>query len=558
METAGKMKRYECDANRKEIPKALDFIDGCFEERRINRKKRVRPMLVAEEVLEAICANADEGSRLSIEAEGVFGNLKLQYRCAGKPFEVSDIEQKLLFTKEFSKSEEANAVIKNLMEKLFGDKLHISSTKGGVNKITQSVVKSAYSALIITLIALALGILTGLLIQYLLPEQTGKIISDNVFSPVYTVFMNALKMIVAPLVFFSIASSIADFSDLKALGRMAGKIVILYAITSFIAIGVGFMTYNIFPIGNPELKAAVNAGDVASTIEKSENVTISIKDTLVNIVPSDVVTPFMQSNMLQIIFMAVLLGIAAASLSKKSTLLRDMIQTMNKAFSLITGWIVACIPLIVFCSMAKMMISMKLNHLADVFSWVPAVYLGDVIMIGVYCLILLFVGRLNPLRFLKGYHPAMISAFTLSSSNAALPSSIRQCDKLGISEKIYSFSLPLGATINMDGNCITLIITSLFFAKIYGLPVTGNLMLSLVIAVMVLSIGSPGIPGGNLICLTLIVPQIGLPAEAVSLVMGLYPLVGMMQVLTNVTGDAVATSVVARSEGMLDLAKYNK
>ncbi len=119
-------------------------------------------------------------------------------------------------------------------------------------------------------------------------------------------------------------------------------------------------------------------------------------------------------------------------------------------------------------------------------------------------------------------------------------------------------SLPLGATINMDGSCITLMITSLFFAKIYGLPVTGNMLLSLFIAIIVLSMGSPGVPGGNLVCLTLLVPQIGVPAEAVSLVMGLYPIVGMMQTMTNVTGDAVVTTVTANMDGMLDKKKYDK
>ena len=552
------MKRYECNAVRSEIPKALDFIQSCFDERKIDRKKRVRPMLVAEEILEAVCANADEGSKLQIEADGLFGNLELRYKCAGKPLDVSSIEEKLLFTKKFPKSDEANAVLRNLMERLFGDNLHVSTTRGGVNRITQSVVKSSYATLIITLSALVLGIATGLIIQYMLPEETGKTISGYVFTPVYTVFMNALKMIVAPLVFCSIASSISDFSDLKALGRIAGKIITMYVITSLIAIGVGFVTYSIFPIGNPELMTAVDAEAATDTIAKGEGATISIKDTLVNIVPSDVITPFQKSDMLQIIFMAVMLGLAAASLSKKSMMLRDIIHVLDKAFSRITGWIVSCIPLIVFCSMAKMMISMKLSNLVDVLAWIPVVYFGDVLMICAYLLLLAIIARLNPFKFLGGYYPAMISGFTLASSNAALPSSIKQCDRLGISEKIYSFSLPLGATINMDGSCITLMITSLYFAKIYGLPVTGNMLLSLVIAIIVLSMGSPGVPGGNLVCLTLLVPQIGVPAEAISLVMGLYPIIGMMQTMTNVTGDAVVTAIAAKTEGMIDLARYNK
>ena len=128
---------------------------------------------------------------------------------------------------------------------------------------------------------------------------------------------------------------------------------------------------------------------------------------------------------------------------------------------------------------------------------------------------------------------------------------------MGVSSRVYSFSLPLGATINMDGSCITLMISALFMARIFGIPATGGVLLSLFIAIMVLSVGSPGVPGGNLVCLALLIPQIGVPAEAISLVMGLYPLVSMMQTCANVTSDAVVTTIVARSEGLLDEKKYN-
>ena len=514
-------------------------------------------MLVAEEILEELCRNADEGAELRVEVGGIVGNVEIRYRCSGKEFYVSDIEEKMLLGKKSDKNDEANTVIRGLMDRLFGKTLTIRNDRG-VNHVTQTVIRSSYATLIYTLSALILGVLTGLMIQHFLPAETGKAISGYVFAPIYTVFINALKMIVAPLVFFSIAASISEFSDLKALGRLAGRIVIMYVITSIIAIGVGMLTYTIFPIGNPDLVTAVDAEAASETIAKGESATISIKDTLVGIVPSDVVTPFQKSDMLQIIFMAVLLGIAAASLSAKVPLLRDIIRALDKGFSKITGGIVTFIPLIVFCSMAKMMISMNLTSLKDVLVWIPVVYFGDAIMICAYLLILLIIGGLNPIRFLGNYYPAMISGFTLASSNAALPSSIKQCERMGVSEKIYSFSLPLGATINMDGSCITLIISALYFARIYGLPVTSNMLLSLFIAIIVLSMGSPGVPGGNLVCLTLLIPQIGVPAEAISLVMGLYPIIGMMQTMANVTGDAVVTTVTATREGMLNKEKYNK
>ncbi|MBO7661913.1 MAG: cation:dicarboxylase symporter family transporter [Clostridia bacterium] len=153
--------------------------------------------------------------------------------------------------------------------------------------------------------------------------------------------------------------------------------------------------------------------------------------------------------------------------------------------------------------------------------------------------------------------PAMLTAYTFASSNAALPSSMRQCETgLGISRKLYAISLPIGATINMDGSCVVLCISALFMAKVFGIPVTPHLLVTLGLSVFVLSIGAPGVPGAALICMSILFPQIGVPAEAVSLVMGLYALVGMILTCTNVTGDAAITLITARHEKLMDLDVY--
>ena len=406
------------------------------------------------------------------------------------------------------------------------------------------------------MIGLGLGILVGIILKQAAPEAVSGAISANVFSPIYTLFMNALKLIVGPLVFCSVASSIADFGDLKALGRIALKIVGMYLITSMIAFFVGFGSYNLFPIGDPALKGAVSDA-AASTVAASQSANVSIKDMIVGIIPNNIISPFLESNLLQIIFMAVVMGITAAVIAKKMPGLKNGLLTLNKAFSIITSKLMVLMPVVVFCAMAKMMIAMDMSSLGSVLVWIPVNYFGSIVMIGVYMVLLLILARLNPLKFLKKYHKAMITAFTLSSSNATLPTSAKQCDELGVSNKVYSFSLPLGATINMDGTVITLIITSLFMAKIFGATITGGMLLSLFISIMVLSIGSPGVPGGALICITLLLPTIGVPAEAVSIIMGLYPIVSMMQTTVNVTGDATVTAIVARNEKLLNMEKFN-
>lgn len=551
------MKEYIFDGNRSKIPEAVDFIKKSLYERKASDKHVIKSMLAAEEILEQICKVLEAGSNITIEINSVLSNIWIRYTARGGEFTVADIQQRLLFSEESEPDEKTREAMDSLMERLFGDRLSIRCDKGKIT-VTQQVEKFSYLGLVEMLAALIMGIMAGLILQNYLPEQASAFLVQNVFSPVYNVMMNALKMLVAPLVFFSIASSIAEFSDIKALGRIAVKITGMYVLTSILAILTGLFTYRQFPIGSPALAAAVNADEVTETIEKGSQVTVSVIDTLVGIVPTDIVSPFQSSNMLQIIFIAVCLGLATATISKAAPVAKDFVKAMNQVFSKITEVVVSFMPLLVFCSMAKMMSTMNLSSFKDVIVWIPAVYCGDLIMVLVYMLLLLVFARLNPIKFLSKYYPAMISAFTLSSSNAALPSSIRQCRALGISERIYSFSLPLGATINMDGSCITLIISALFFARIYQLPMTGSMILQLFLAIILLSIGSPGVPGGNLVCLTLLIPQIGVPAEAISLVIGLYPIVSMMQTMANVTGDAVVTAIAAKSEGMMDVRIFNE
>ncbi len=547
------MSKKVLKADKNAISTGVTFIEGCLKEKNIQNKQIVQTLLTSEEVLAKFLESASPESDIEIEIKGYFGNLSVQIKSACDAFAVSDIYERLRVD-EFD--EDAGDVIKKLYDKLFADTLLIRRNKGKTI-VTFPVKKSTYSNLIYTIAALIFGILIGFLIHNFLPAAVGKNISTLLITPVYTMFLNFLKLIVAPLVFFSVAYSIADFTDLKALGRIATRIVVFYLMTSMIAICVGYFTYQLFPIGNTDLAVAVSEETAEATLQKAEGVTISIKDTIVGIVPSDIITPFQKSDMLQLIFMAVVLGIAAASLAGKVPEVKKMLGILNDVFSKITSVMVKLIPLIVFCSMAKMMIAMNFETLLNVFVWAPVIYLGDILMIGVYVILLALFAGLAPNKFLKKYYPAMTSAFTCASSNAALPTSIECCDKMGISPKIYSFSLPLGATINMDGSCISLLISALFCAKIFQIPVTPSVLLSLFIAIMVLSVGSPGVPGGNLVCIALLIPQIGVPAEAVSLVMGLYPLVGMMQTCTNVTGDAVVSAIVAKKEGLLDKSKFN-
>jgi len=275
-------------------------------------------------------------------------------------------------------------------------------------------------------------------------------------------------------------------------------------------------------------------------------------------VPTNIITPFLETNMLQIMFLAVLAGIAASAVGNEHKFFKDLILSANAVFGKITSIIVSFMPAAVFCSIGKMAAEINLSDFTSVALWMLICYLGYLCMVVIIYGILLLISGLNPLKFYKGFLPAALTAFSLSSSVATIPVSARMCDeKLGISKSLYSFSIPFGATVNMDGSCITFMITSLFMAKIFGIAITPSLLFTLVVSILLLSIGAPGVPGAGMVCMSILLPQIGISADALNIILGWYSLMAMGQTLCNCTGDAAITTVVARFEKLIDLKKYN-
>ena len=549
------MKKQVFCAAQKSIAQGVDFVRQALQEWKIPSKTIAATLLTTEDLLAQLVRTSRENGEITIKLYRTFGAVDIKLSCLGSPFETSDFQPQLSFDGDMTPDEAL--VIQNLVNRVSGDHVRIAHRKG-LNLCTVSVKASEYKSLISILCALGLGILFGLIMKFLLPESWSQAVSSHILSPISTMFLNALKTVVAPLVLFSIASSIADFDNLKALGRIAAKVMGLYVLTSLLAIAVGYAVYQVFPIGDPALQSMVT-DSASATIAKSAQVSLSIQDTIVGIIPTDFITPFQKGDMLQVIFLAVLLGLGTAMVSGSDSLFAKGLKSANAVFSKIIGIIIWFMPGAVFCSMAKMILGMEITSLFRAAAWVPMCYAGHFSMILVYLVLLFVLTRLNPLHFLKGFAPVMAAGFSSSSSNVVMPLSMKQCgEKLGISPRIYSFSIPLGATVNMDGSCITLIITALFMARIFELPVTASMLVSMVITILALSMGSPGVPGGNLVCMSILLPTIGIPAEAISIVMGFYSLIGMSQVMTNVTGDAVVTTIVAKWEKAIDLERFGK
>ena len=535
------------------VPDGVSFIQSSLEECGSERKSIIRMLLLTEELLVKLIGSQTKESEGSvwIQVTSIFGETRIRIWGKGEKLEIPESMTSLADADD----PEAEEVIRNIVLKAYQDNLDMKY-RNGINTVSIRVTASRYRQLLLTLGAMVLGIFTGIILKMFVQQTFTVILSDDLFSPVSTMFLNAVKFVVAPLVFFSIASCIGDYGDMKALGRIGGKVIGTYFFTSLLAVFLGAGIYGIFRIGDPALAGAVTDA-ASSAIEKSTAVSTSAKDMIMGIIPSDIITPFLNMDMLQVIFIAFLLGFTTKKIGQYSETFRTALNTGNAVFSQATAIIISFMPLSVFCSMAKMIISLDIKNLLKLLTWPATIYFADILMICVYGLLLLIVGRLNPVTFFRKFSPAMLSAFTMASSSATIPVSIEICkDRLGIAKKVYSFSIPLGATINMDGSCITQMISALFMAKIFGVPMTMSLVFSMALTIFVLSVGAPGVPGGALVCIALLLPQYGIPVEGISLIMGLYSLVGMMQTCVNVTGDATVTTIVAKSEGLMDMEKF--
>ena len=333
---------------------------------------------------------------------------------------------------------------------------------------------------------------------------------------------------------------------MKDLGRIFLRINILFIATSFITMLITYGTYRLIPLGSTALKAAA---ETSAQVEAMTPAAGSLSEMLLGIVPANILQAFIEMNMIQLLFLAVLFGIAVSGMKEKGHRIYEVFTGIEDLLEQVTRIIVRFLPVCVACSMASMVIKLNFSSIVSVSGWLGLIYLCNLLVLGMLFLLLMLAGRTSPGWFLRQYGQVMLASFAMNSSSAVMPMNMQTCrDKLEISPKIYSFSIPLGIVINMDGGCITLLITALFLSKVYGITMTWEILLSLFITVYLLSVAAPSVPGGILLCLPALLPQIGIPASGITLVIGLYFIVSMMQTMTNVTSTTVCTYIVDRWE----------
>jgi len=536
------------------LSSATIFIEDNLTKLGIDKKLVMKTVLLAEETIALFLEKAKEGADVRVQIKKRVGNTEVVIKIPGSEVDLfGAIEAENIASIEDDDVEAENA-IRAILLKAEGEKIKYSYTKGE-NRVRILADQGERSMIALTLGALVLGILFGFLMNGIMPQILADGISKYALDPIKTIFMNSLKMIIAPVVFFSIVSCISQFQNLSELGRIGVKVVGMYFFTTIIAVLVAMGIFSLIKPGEFGFALSLNMSEVSVNTD----VDTSLLTMIVNIFPNNFVKAFLESDTLQIIFLGVLCGIAVGMIGEYSSILKDFFEACNSLFLTITVMIAKFIPVAVFCSTALMVKELGGASFLAVLGSMWTNIISILCMMTCYGVLLAVMGGLNPLKFYSKHREGMITAFTLCSSSACMPTNMRICtDKLGVPLKICSFSIPLGATINMDGACIFLTVNGLFLARAFGIEVTPSMMISIAFTIIMLSLGAPGVPGSGLVCLGIVLKSLNVPVESMALIMGIAPILDMFDTMNNITGDVAAAVIVSKSEGLLDVDKYNE
>lgn len=400
------------------------------------------------------------------------------------------------------------------------------------------------------------GLLLGVILNLWVPHSYFRdtVLVDGIFYVVGNGFIRLMKMLVVPLVFCSLVCGSSAIGDTKSLGKVGGKTIVFYLLTTALAVTVAITVATVVRPGVGLDMSSIETGE--TTV--AENV--SVADTILNIIPENPIGALADGTMLQIILFALLIGVLLAKMGERTELIANLFNQCNELMMEMTNLVMNLAPVGVFCMIAKTFANLGFEAFLPLLKYMGSVLLGLLIQcLGVYMILLVVFTRLNPVKFIKKFFPVMAFAFSTSTSNATIPMNIDTLEeKMGVSRKISSFTIPLGATINMDGTSIMQGVAVVFAAQAYGMQLGAKGYLTVIATATLASIGTAGIPSVGLVTLSMVFTAVGLPVEAIMLIMGVDRILDMIRTAVNITGDAVCTTIVAHQNGDLDRDVFNR
>ncbi|MGB2271840.1 MAG: dicarboxylate/amino acid:cation symporter [Pseudomonadales bacterium] len=407
-------------------------------------------------------------------------------------------------------------------------------------------------------IAMALGIVFGSLANVLptFPFGLEEIIFFGLFDLVGEIFIASLKLLVVPMVFVSLTCGTASLGSHGNMGVMAAKTIGLYLLTTAIAITIALSVAMLIQPGSGD---EFNRQLTTQASYQANNAP-PLKEVLVNIVPSNPIKAMAEGNILQVIVFALLFGIAVSRSGEFGAKVAKSFESLNHVIMEMIMILMQLAPYGIFCLLAKIFYTTGFELIQQLFVYFITVVLalffhGTV----VYTSILKILTGLSPIKFLKHMRPIVMFGFSTASSNATMPITLETVEeKMGVKNSVASFTVPLGATINMDGTAIMQGVATVFIAQVYQIDIGLAGYLTVILTATLASIGTAGVPGVGLVTLALVLQQVGLPVEGIALIIGVDRLLDMLRTALNVTGDSVVSCVVAKSEDAIDANVFNR
>lgn len=527
-----------------ELKNGMDFIKETLEKRHVRKKTLYKALLISEEVMVKLMENANDTSTVRISIKVRYGMPKIAMSCGGEAFDKADFSVDIPMD-ELETDDEAtirsvllDAFSKNISYTRKGKYNYVYIHSGETQKVF--VIRSA--------IAIFLGYLITAILQMILTPDILTSFATDVLLPIQTLYLNALSLITAPAIFLSIVMAVVRYRAFADPGRVSIKVMLGYLFTTVVAVLVGIQSFYIYDTSNFNKVIFTMPG-----VGEGTGV-ISVLDIFTNIIPTNIITPFENTDALQLLFIALIFGFGVSGVGDTTPFIKEMFEGLDKLLKKIVEVVTEMIPSQAFFSVMLALIYFGNGSLIASSRLFLITMGGFIVMLLMYIIIIPVLGRINPLPFFKKYITFVVRNFLKARSVEVIADSIIFCkDKLGISNKVSSFSIPFGAIANLDGNCIYLTIATLFLAKMNNIEIFESNLIYLILIIIILSIGSPITPGSAMIALTLLMNQIGLPMELLSIVVVINAFVEMIMDEINSTGDFAITLVIAKSEN-----KFNK
>ena len=527
---------------------ALGFISKQLEAMKLSAKDANRAGLMCEESLMSLLKRADfsQWQYFTVEVWKLFGDVLIDLRVPGGEFDFYG-NPELPYPSDDDELQETQAAIQSVILRSFSQYLRYKHYRS-FNSVRIKALLSNYSGLYKTLSILFLAVVSGVVLKTFFPESACMFINDNIFVPVRTIFMNGLRMCAVPVVLFSIITCLSGMGNVSGIQKAGGRLIKYFLIFQIVSTAIAFGLMHIFRTG-----AGVRLA--AQSVETVHGEAVSLMGMLMNLVPANLIRPLIEGDMLQIMVIAVIIGISTGVAGVK--VLRDVFGELSAVFMRATRIFMLIVPLAIFCSIASMIITTGLNTLLSVlgiiFTLIAAYFLLNVFL----CVIVKLRTGLSPIIMLRKSLSLIITAFSTCSSIASIPDGMKCSEDMGVSQKVYSLSIPLGTSICKAAYPIVMSVFTLSAANIYGVELSTSTMFSLAFLVIVLTIATPGLPGADLIALSALLAQAGCPLDFLGIAVSIEPIDDLVNTPTTCMANIASTLIAADGAGLLDREKYN-